>query len=399
MTEPRFACGLSTLPDSAAAIAEVTGALAGTFGGSASPDLIVVFATHHHGSALEDLGARLRSALGAGVVIGCTGESVIGDSREIESSHGLVVWAAELPGTQVRPFELTARMGPDGTPLFRGGPEIEDPSRACVLLLADPFTFPADAFLGMVDETWPGVPVFGGMASGGTAQGQNLLITASGLRDSGGLGVVVEGDIEIRSVVSQGCRPVGKPWVITACEQNLVKKLGSKSALAAFIETLENVSEPERALLRRQPFMGLAIDAAKSSFERGDFLVRGILGQGPDGSLAVGDLVRRGQTVQFLVRDASSAGEDLGALLASQAGGRLADGAPPHSAGALLFTCNGRGSRMFEEPNHDISRVQAALAPDVPVAGFFAAGEIGPVGGRNFLHGFTASVAVFRPRG
>ncbi len=397
MSDVRFACALSTKNDADDAEAEVRRDLASALGG-AEPDLLAVFATHHHGPALEDLGGRLQSALAARVVMGCTGESVIGSGREVEGQAGLSALAAVLPGTTVRPFEVSVVAGPDGAPLLVGGPEIEDPSRASILLLADPYTFPVDVFLTRMNDEFAGVPIVGGLASGGMGPGQNHLITARGLVEGGALGVVLEGDVEVCSVVSQGCRPVGKPWVVTACEKNLVKKLGGESPLEAFKATLMSLTSKEQELLRRQPFVGLAIDAKKSTFARGDFLVRGIIGQGPEGSLFVADHVRRGQTIQFLVRDAESAGEDLRLLMAAQGGGALAAGAGAHSAGALLFSCNGRGSHMFSVPDHDVTCVRDGLAPNVPVAGFFAAGEIGPVGGRNFLHGFTASVAVFRAR-
>ncbi len=227
--------------------------------------------------------------------------------------------------------------------------------------------------------------------------GQTLFFTSAGVRESGCVGVVLEGDIELRPVVSQGCRPVGKPWVITECEQNRIRKLAGRPALEILMETWHGLPSQDQRLLQSAPFLGLAIDAMKRSFERGDFLVRSIMGLDQrDRSITVADFVRRGQTVQLLVRDAQSAGEDLRLLMAGQGGGALGEEA--HRAGALIFSCNGRGSRMFDVPDHDIGCVREGLNAEVPVAGFFAAGEIGPVGGRNFLHGFTASVAVFRSR-
>jgi small ligand-binding sensory domain FIST len=186
--------------------------------------------------------------------------------------------------------------------------------------------------------------------------------------------------------------------VVTACDGHLVQRLGGKPSLEVLMETVQDLEDPDRELFQRAPFVGLAIDPTKSVFERADFLVRGIVGLQPEErSIAIADLPRRGMTVQFLVRDAQSAGDDLEALMRSQGGGALPD-AGAASAGALIFSCNGRGSRMFETPDHDVRRVSAGLEAEVPVAGFFAMGEIGPIGGRNFLHGFTASVAVFRPR-
>ena len=207
--------------------------------------------------------------------------------------------------------------------------------------------------------------------------------------------MVLEGGIELRSVVSQGCRPIGAPWVITDCEDNVLRKLGGKPAMEVLVSTLRDLPPDDQRLFQSAPFMGLAIDASKSTFERGDFLVRGLVGlRGDEQAIEVADVLRRGQTVQFLVRDAASASEDLAQLMTSQGGGT----SPEHPAGALLFSCNGRGTRMFDGPDHDISAVHSGLDAQVPVAGFFAMGEIGPVGGRNFLHGFTASVAVFRSR-
>jgi small ligand-binding sensory domain FIST len=231
--------------------------------------------------------------------------------------------------------------------------------------------------------------------------GQNLLFDARGLKQGGALGVVLEGDVEVRSVVSQGCRPVGSPWVVTDCEQNVIKKLGGRPAFDVLMETLQRLEPEDKKLFQRAPFVGLAIDPSKSRFERGDFLVRGIVGASQkEKVVAVAENVRRGQSMQFLVRDAASASEDLSLLMGSQGGGGLpspgSEGGAP--AGALLFSCNGRGTRMFPKPDHDVSAVRAGLDAAVPVAGFFALGEVGPVAGRNFLHGFTASVAVFRPR-
>jgi small ligand-binding sensory domain FIST len=276
-------------------------------------------------------------------------------------------------------------------------PQVEDVGRACILLLADPFTFPAGDYLEALQAEHPGVPVVGGMASGGSGPGQNLLVTGEGVVESGAIGVVVEGAIEVRSIVSQGCRPVGKPWVITACKDNLIQKLGGKTAVQVLMETLQGVSEADRELLGSRPFLGLAVDPTKSSFGRSDFVVRTLLGLEPkQGAIAVGESnLRTGQTIQFLVRDADSAGEDLAAMLREKVG------AAPDSSNlaALLFSCNGRGTRMFPKADHDIGCVQAAFPSPLPASGFFAMGEIGPVGGRNFLHGFTASVAVFRKRG
>jgi len=397
MDEPSFASALSTEADSDAAVEEVVRGVLGGLSGR-QPDLAVVFVSHHHGTAIESLGPRIAAKTGARVVFGCTGESIVGASREVERGAAVSLLAGVLPATELRPFVVQAGKTPIGELAFTHVPVIADRSRASILLLADPFTFPAAEYLEVLNRELPGVPVVGGMASGGDGPGQNLLVTAEGVVESGAVGLAVEGEIEVRSVVSQGCRPVGKPWVITACKENQILKLGGKPAVQVLMETLQGVSESDRELLRHRPFLGLAIDSAKSRFERGDFLVRMLIRiESQTGAIAASESgLRNGQTVQFLVRDAASAGEDLVALMREKVGPAAVD---PAAQGALVFSCNGRGTRMFPRPDHDIGCIQSAFPARIPASGFFAMGEIGPVGGRNFLHGFTASVAVFRQRG
>jgi len=396
MPPPRFASSLSTLADSARAEGEALDALDAELDGR-SADLVFAFATHHHGSALEELGPRLARRTGAPIVVGCTAESVIGRGREVEGSPGLALWAASLPETRLRFFATQACAGPGDRPIFQGLPSLGDPETSSMIVVADPFTFPVDPFLATINEDHGGLPTTGGMASGALGPGQSLLFTADGIRDTGAIGVVVEEGIALRPVVSQGCRPVGRPWVVTDCERNWIRKLGGRPALEVLMETWHELSPEDQSRLQSAPFIGLAIDPTQSQFERGDFIVRGIMSlHQVDRAFAVADFVRRGQTVQLLVRDAESAGEDLRCLIGTHGGGPLL-GLEPHAAGALVFSCNGRGSRMFDQPDHDVSCIRDGLQAEIPTAGFFAAGEIGPVGGRNFLHGFTASVALFRP--
>ncbi|MEZ5979139.1 MAG: FIST N-terminal domain-containing protein [Planctomycetota bacterium] len=363
-----------------AAVDEVRAVLGGR-----SVDLAVLFVTHHHAGHLEALPGDVASELGARTLIGCTGEHVLGGDREVEGGPTLALFAAHLPGTRAVSF----RAPNDGG--LPPAPPVEDPDRASILLLGDPFSFPVVDYLDLVAERFPNVPVIGGMASGGMAPGQNLVFDANGVAEGGALGAVVEGDVEVLSVVSQGCCPVGRPWVVTAVEDNHVLQLGGKPALDVLMATMADMSEEDRTTFQNGPFIGVAVDASRSEFDRDDFLARGLLGADPRSkALAVGDHLRRGQTVQFLMRDARTAGDDIERLLARAAGRGC--------AGGVLFTCNGRGTRMFERPSHDVSHVQAALGPDLPLAGFFAMGEVGPVGPRAFLHGFTASMALFAPR-
>lgn len=391
----RFSSSLTQEPESERAIEHATTELLRGLEG-ARPDLLLAFVSHHHGLAIEQLGPRLSSSTKAAIVLGCTGQGILGCDQEIERGPALALWAGVLPNTRIAAFEVGVRRA-GAEFAFSSLPEVEDRSRAALLLLADPFAFPMSDYLRLLDRELPGVPAIGGMASGGSGPGQNLLFDSNGISEHGAIGLVVEGEVELRPVVSQGCRPVGKPLVITACKENLVQKLGGKPAIPALVETFESLEGEDRALLQRQPFLGLALDATKSRFERGDFLVRGIVGaENGTGALAIGDdSIRVGQTVQFLVRDARSAGEDLFQLLRSSGSGTATEAS---SRGAVVFSCNGRGSRMFAKPHHDVRCVRDALGGPVPTAGFFAMGEIGPVGGRNFVHGFTASVGLFQAR-
>jgi small ligand-binding sensory domain FIST len=202
--------------------------------------------------------------------------------------------------------------------------------------------------------------------------------------------VSLSGPIEIETVVSQGCRPIGHTLVITKARENVIEHLGGKPSLAVIKEIIDTLKPEDKELLRHGLLMGRVMSEYKDSFGRGDFLVRNVMGVDQEtGAIAITDLVRAGQTVQFHVRDQATASEDLNHMLDPQR-------TRPPAAGGLLFSCNGRGTQMFAHPCHDISAARSAM-PQTPVAGFFAAGEIGPVGGKNFIHGHTASFALFRP--
>jgi hypothetical protein len=239
------------------------------------------------------------------------------------------------------------------------------------------------------EEDHPGVPIIGGMASGGHAPGSNTLLVGPRSYDSGAVGAIIGGGVRVRPVVSQGCKPIGRPLVITKAEENVIVELGGRPALERLREIYGDLDDADRQLVRSSLHVGRVASEYQESFQRGDFLVRNVVGADPDsGVIAVGDLVRTGQTIQFHVRDAASAHDDLHHLLSAQA----SPASPP--AGALVFTCNGRGSRLFPEASHDARCLQECLGP-VAAAGFFAQGEIGPIGRRNCLHGFTASIALF----
>jgi small ligand-binding sensory domain FIST len=376
----------STDTDSVQAAREVVESVREKLGGE-RPDLAFYFVSTHHLSQLEAAARTLAADLGAPHLLGCTGETIIGGEVEYENQPAFSLWAGTFPTADIRSAHLTLEQTLDGF-AFLGIPEIPS-GPATLLLLGEPYTFPTDAFIKRMAEDYPELQVLGGMSSGASSAGENRLFLGSDVLVDGAVAAVVSGGTRVRPLVSQGCRPFGKRLVITKAEQNFILELGGRPALEKLREQLQELTPHERGLLERGPHVGIAIDAGKEQYRRGDFLVRNIIGiRSEDGAIAITDMVKPGLTIQYHLRDADTASEDL-QLLLGEAGSA---GAQPH--GALLFSCNGRGRRLFDVANHDAGTVSRELGP-IPLAGFFAAGEIGPVGGQNFLHGFTASLALF----
>jgi small ligand-binding sensory domain FIST len=379
-----FGAAVSTTPNYQQALDEVVPAAVAQAGGK--PDLVVCFFSMHHAEAAAAIAEGLSERTGTAAVIGCTAEGVIGGGRELEDGSALVVWVARLPGASVRAFALDLIELSNGYGVT-GWPDLDQAERPNVLLLADPFSFPADSFVRRLNEEQPEVRVMGGMASGGDSPEQHRLLLGDQALESGAVGVAISGPVEVRTVVSQGCRPICSPFTVTRCDGNVVYELGGQPALDRLRELIVRSGPADQALLMRGIQMGRVIDEHKMSFGRGDFLIRSLIGvDESSGSIAISDRVELGQTLQFHVRDAASASEDLELLLAPVPGW--------DPRGVLLFSCNGRGRQLFSEPDHDAARVAKRTA-DAPMAGFFAQGELGPVGGHNFLHGFTASMALF----
>lgn len=380
MTASRFAAALSEHPVPSHAVGEVAGEVLEALGGD-EPDLLVLFASPHFVGAMEDLTSALRNLLEPRVMFGATAVGVVGGAHEVEDAPAVSVFAVSCPEATLTPVALDVERTPDGMAVT-GWPEL-DREPATMLVLADPFSFPLDGFLGRLREDRPSLSVIGGAASAARGPGGNRLAVDGQVRTGGAVGVLLDG-LPVRAVVSQGCRPVGSPYVITNGEGNRIGELAGRSAIDQVQDTAAAASEDDRALMRAGLHLGIVIDEHRVDFGRGDFLVRNVLGGDPDsGSIVVGDQISVGQTVQFHVRDAAAADEDLREMLAGE-----------DAAAALLFTCNGRGVRFFGEPDHDAGVVDQLLGP-LPLAGAFCAGEVGPIGGRTFLHGFTASLALF----
>ncbi len=351
-------------------------------------DLAMVFASGAHLAAPETTLEGVAGVLSPTTLIGCGAGGVAATGRELESGTGLAVWAASLEGTgRAIPFHAT--LNDDGAEqTISGLPALGRSSG--VVMLADPYSFPTDAVLSVLSDDAPAVPVLGGVSSARTAEGQAALFAGEEVCEDGAVGVSLEG-VEMLPCVSQGAAPVGREVTVTAADGNVIHELAGQPALDVVEQIIAELSPRERTLVAGGLLIGIVIDGGKPEYEQGDFLVRGVLGADrTSGSLAVGATVRPGQVLRLHARDARSADDDLHRALKL----RVEAMGQSTPAGAILFSCNGRGSAMFGVPDHDAAAVQEELR-GAPSAGFFAAGEIGPVGGRSFLHGFTATVAVF----
>ena len=375
---------LTADPDVAAsrAVAQAKEAL-----GDAPASLAVLFASAHFLGSAEALVAAVAEQTGPLPLIGCVAEAVAGGAREIESEPAVSLWLGAGLGP-VESFAMDFIQTSSGGAY--GGYQFPPEAAGVHLMICDPFTFPAGGLLAHLNEQRPGAVVMGGMASAALPSRQSRLFLHDRVLQHGAVGVHLP-RAEVHPLVAQGCRPVGDAYIITGAEGNVIGELGGRPPLARLQEMAAALPARDQQLLAEGVLLGVVIDEYRAEPGQGDFLVRGVIGADPDsGAIAVGDEIQVGQTVQFHVRDAASADEDLRRALARESaalGGR-------RPAGALLFTCNGRGARMFAEPDHDAGLI-ATMLGDIPMAGYFCAGELGPVGGQNFLHTFTASIALF----
>ena len=344
-------------------------------------DLAVAFVRPQTDPAGADVLAGLHGQLAPGRFIGCTAGGIVGAGREIEDHAATSVLAARLPGVRVDPL-------PD---LDDEDASLEtDDLRAC-LVLVDPFSTATELLLHRLDQLAPGVPVVGGVASWASAPGRNRLALDGEISNAGVVGVSLRGALRVNTIVSQGCRPVGDWFTVTSSRSNLIQELDGAPPLQVLEHVFTQASAEDQQLMRSGILIGRGVANSADELGHGSFLIRVVLGADREsGAISVADRVREGEFVQFHVRDAQSARDDLEMLLTPQVFEETA-------AGALLFTCNGRGERFFGERDADVAIIGNALGEQVPVAGFFCGGEIGPIGGASFVHGYTASLAVFRP--
>ena len=357
-------------------------------------DLAIIFVSSHFTHAIREVVDGIQAELHPGLLLGCTAEGVVGSEQEIEETSAITLVAAHLPGALVSPFILQPS-DTDWHKLLLDSDEfrrtIDAPQDTRLfILLGDPFSAPMDDVLQAFNTNYVGLPVVGGMASGALRPGGNALWVNEQIVHQGALGVAISGAVDVDVVVSQGCRPIWRPFKVVSAHHNVIFNLEGRPPLAWLQDLIPELSEDDRLLLQNGLFVGCSIKPGQEQLGRGDFIIRGVVGiDQQSGAIAIGDSVMDGETIQFHLRDALTAKEDLEMMLIPQT-------FRPLPSGALAFLCNGRGIRLYDHPNGDISVIQANLE-GTRLAGFFCAGEIGPIGGTNFLHGHTASLVFFRP--
>jgi small ligand-binding sensory domain FIST len=378
------------------AIIESAGGLARTIG-PGPVSLTFVFLTPHFAEDYPRLQDLLGRYLETEHLIGCSGGGVIGGGAEVEHAPAVAVTAARLPGASVTPFRVAGHLpdldGPPGAwERLVGVGAVDEPQ---FVLLADPFSGRPEALLAGLDYAFPDSPKIGGLASGGTSPGTAALFLDEKTYADGTVGVALVGDVAVDTVVAQGCRPVGPLMQITSCDGNFLFELDGRPAFEALRDLFAGLDEHDRQLASRALFAGFLMDEFSEGPRAGDFLIRNLIGVDPGrGAVAVGENLQRGMRVRFHLRDATASAQDLHAMLETYEMSSPTD-TPP--AGALLFSCLGRGEHLYGTPNFDTGVFHEHLG-DVPVGGFFCNGEIGPVGGVTFLHGYTSSFGLFRPR-
>ncbi|AFZ18246.1 FIST signal transduction protein [Allocoleopsis franciscana] len=409
----QWANALSTCPSLEAAIAEVVDRAQKSL--TATPDLGLVFISSAYASEYSRLMALLQKQLSVPVIIGCGGSGIIGmnsqgETQEIEGEPALSLSLAHLPDVQVQAFHIPG----DGLPDLDsppntwvdliGVPPQEEPH---FILLADPFSAINDLLQGL-DFAYPGSSKVGGMTSAGAMGVQSALFCNYKLYREGTVGVALSGNIVLETIVAQGCRPIGQTYQVTACERNIVLELAtqdnvektsseieSRRPLEVLRDLLQSLSEEDRQLAQHSLFVGVARDEFKQQLGHGDFLIRNLLGVDPRvGAIAIGDRVRPGQRIQFHLRDARTSEEDLELLLHRY---QKDTSGTTEAAGALMFACLGRGKGLYGKPDFD-SQLFGRYLSNIQLSGFFCNGEIGPVGGSTFLHGYTSVFGICRAK-
>lgn len=368
--------------------------------GRSKADLAMLFISATYRDQLIDSWSSLRKEIPAKLVLGCTAGGVIGDGQEIEEEAAVSLISCKSPGVEISPFHVHQPNLPtrDGSPrLWHELMKIHPDENPHFIILSDPFSFDAEHFIEGLDFGYPKAAKIGGLASGGTQPNENLLLFNERAYHQGAIGVVMSGDIAVDTVVAQGCRPIGEALTITEADGQILLSVNNQRPIKYLSALFEKLNERDRELLKTSLFFGISMDPLNAAPKQGDFLIRNIMGLNmEEGIIAIGATLRPGQTVQFHLRDSETSHDDLNLMLANSKPDRFKDLSAQKNAGALLFSCLGRGHRLYGKPHHDSHLFRSVLG-EMPVAGFFCNGEIGPVRGRTYLHGYTSSFGVFSP--
>ena len=361
-----------------------------------SADLTVIFISPHFAERYQEIPAMIRKRFDPGLLIGCSGGGIIGQGQEVEQQPAFSITSAHLPGVNLQAIQAETSELPNqdtGPGVWHDWLKVPAKSQPHFIFLADPFSFRGEEFLSGVDFAYPNSKKVGGLASGAQTGGGNALYLGDKIYSEGLIGVALSGNIEMDTIVAQGCRPIGHSMQITKCKQNMLLELNNTPPMEVLQEINETLNENDRNLMKTSLFLGIEMDPLKDDPGQGDFLIRNLMGvDHSSGALAIGSLLREGQLVQFHLRDKVMSAKDLELLLSRYQSGGKADDA----SGALLFSCLGRGQYLYGKRNHDTEMFKDKLG-DVPLGGFFCNGEIGPVGKTTFLHGYTSSFGIFRP--
>jgi small ligand-binding sensory domain FIST len=405
----QWANALSTRPSLEAAVTDVVERAVSSL--TAPADLGLVFISSAFASEYSRLLPLLSEKLSVPILIGCSGGGVIGttsegQTQELEAEAALSLTLAYLPGVNLQVFHVMSEelpdldSSPDAWVDLIGVPQSPTPQ---FILLCSSFSSGINDLLQGLDFAYPGSVTVGGQASAGGMSGRTALFCHDaggemhqGLYREGTLGLALSGNIVLETIVAQGCRPIGEPLQVTKSERNIILELDEQVPLVVLRDVIANLSEKERMLAQHSLFVGMAMDGFKPALQQGDFLIRGILGVDPTaGAIAIGDRVRPGQRLQFHLRDAEASAEDLELLLQQYQNQRDAE---PAAIAALMFSCVGRGEGLYGQPNFD-SELFSRYIKDIPVGGFFCGGEIGPIGGNTFIHGYTSVFGICRALG
>jgi small ligand-binding sensory domain FIST len=365
--------------------------------GNREPDLLTVFVSSHHAARFEELSRLLLREFESSFLFGCCADGVIGGGSEIEDRPGLALTGAVLPGVRMKGVHLDAAQVP---PLYAEQRIWEDTmhltasQQPAFLILGDPFSFETETFVKGLDRVYPNAPKIGGLASGARQVGGSALYLGNEVHHSGAVALALTGNIQVDTIVAQGCRAVGDPMFVTLAHENLIRELDGQAPRDVLAGLFERLSSADRDLFSQSLFLGLAMRTDTDRYVPGDFLIRNILGMDPQsGALWVNAHIPAKSVVQFHLRDASASAFDLERALTQYRNSTLSG--PP--AGALLFSCAGRGYGLYGQDDHD-SNAFRRLVADVPIGGFFGNGEIGPVQNATYLHGYTSAFAVFSER-